>query len=101
MLIIHNELDYRLPVSEGLAMFNVLQTRGVPSKLVMFPDENHVRYRFAKTNNLFLTNALGSGFLSLRTLWCGTARSWTLSTSSALPTKNRKQTITKYIPLSL
>ncbi|GJN73134.1 hypothetical protein PLICBS_007210 [Purpureocillium lilacinum] len=40
-LVIHNELDYRLPVSEGLAMFNVLQARNVPSKLVMFPDENH------------------------------------------------------------
>lgn len=40
--VIHNELDYRLPISEGLAMFNVLQARGVPSKLVMFPDENHV-----------------------------------------------------------
>ncbi|KAI8316222.1 Dipeptidyl-peptidase 5 [Colletotrichum sp. SAR11_59] len=41
MLVIHNELDYRLPISEGLAMFNVLQARKVPSKLVMFPDENH------------------------------------------------------------
>lgn len=41
-LVIHNELDYRLPISEGLAMFNVLQARGVPSKLLMFPDENHV-----------------------------------------------------------
>ncbi|KAH7319958.1 Alpha/Beta hydrolase protein [Stachybotrys elegans] len=41
MLVIHNELDYRLPISEGLAMFNVLQARGVPSKLVVFPDENH------------------------------------------------------------
>ncbi|KXH27971.1 prolyl oligopeptidase [Colletotrichum salicis] len=40
-LVIHNELDYRLPISEGLAMFNVLQARGVPSKLLMFPDENH------------------------------------------------------------
>ncbi|EWY94252.1 hypothetical protein FOYG_07073 [Fusarium oxysporum NRRL 32931] len=40
-LVIHNELDYRLPISEGLAMFNVLQAREVPSKLVMFPDENH------------------------------------------------------------
>ncbi|KAK1999173.1 prolyl oligopeptidase [Colletotrichum falcatum] len=40
-LIIHNELDYRLPISEGLAMFNVLQARGVPSKMLMFPDENH------------------------------------------------------------
>lgn len=41
-LVIHNELDYRLPISEGLAMFNVLQARGVPSKLLVFSDENHV-----------------------------------------------------------
>lgn len=40
-LIIHNELDYRLPITEGLAAFNVLQVRGVPSKLLVFPDENH------------------------------------------------------------
>ena len=41
MLVIHNELDYRLPISEGLAMFNVLQERGVKSRFLTFPDENH------------------------------------------------------------
>ncbi|KAM3449588.1 hypothetical protein MY3296_006808 [Beauveria thailandica] len=41
MLVIHNELDYRLSVAEGLAMFNVLQARNIPSKLLVFPDENH------------------------------------------------------------
>jgi dipeptidyl aminopeptidase/acylaminoacyl peptidase len=41
-LIIHNELDYRLPISEGLAPFNVLQTKGIDSKFLTFPDENHV-----------------------------------------------------------
>ena len=41
MLVIHNELDYRLPISEGLAMFNVLQERGVKSRFLSFPDENH------------------------------------------------------------
>jgi len=41
MLVIHNELDYRLPISEGLAMFNVLQERKVPSRFLTFPDENH------------------------------------------------------------
>jgi dipeptidyl aminopeptidase/acylaminoacyl peptidase len=41
--VIHSELDYRLPITEGLAAFNVLQARKVPSKLLMFPDENHVR----------------------------------------------------------
>jgi dipeptidyl aminopeptidase/acylaminoacyl peptidase len=40
-LVIHNELDYRLPISEGLAVFNILQVKGIPSKLLSFPDENH------------------------------------------------------------
>ncbi|KAK0734989.1 Alpha/Beta hydrolase protein [Lasiosphaeria miniovina] len=40
-LIIHNELDYRLPITEGLSPFNILQSKGIPSKLLMFPDENH------------------------------------------------------------
>lgn len=40
-LIVHNELDYRLPISEGLSAFNVLQAKGIPSKLLSFPDENH------------------------------------------------------------
>ncbi|KAI8965948.1 dipeptidyl peptidase [Daldinia sp. FL1419] len=40
-LVIHSELDYRLPISEGLAAFNTLQTRGVPSRILIFPDENH------------------------------------------------------------
>lgn len=40
-LIIHSDLDYRLPISEGLALFNILQERGVPSRLLSFPDENH------------------------------------------------------------
>lgn len=40
-LIIHNELDYRLPISEGLAVFNVLQHRGIASRFLTFPDENH------------------------------------------------------------
>ena len=40
-LIIHNELDYRLPIAEGLAAFNVLQMRGVESQFLTFPDENH------------------------------------------------------------
>ncbi|KAJ5151226.1 uncharacterized protein N7482_010478 [Penicillium canariense] len=41
MLIIHSDKDYRLPVSDGLGLFNVLQERGVPSRLLNFPDENH------------------------------------------------------------
>ncbi|CAI6272394.1 unnamed protein product [Periconia digitata] len=40
-LIIHSELDYRLTMNEGLSAFNVLQTKGVPSQFLTFPDENH------------------------------------------------------------
>lgn len=40
-LVIHNELDYRLTIAEGLGAFNVLQMRGVESQLLVFPDENH------------------------------------------------------------
>ncbi|CAK3822391.1 related to Probable dipeptidyl-peptidase 5 [Lecanosticta acicola] len=39
--IVHSDLDYRLPVSEGITMFNVLQERGVPSRFLNFPDETH------------------------------------------------------------
>lgn len=41
MLVIHNELDYRVPVGEGLQLFTALQLQGVPSKLLYFPDEGH------------------------------------------------------------
>jgi dipeptidyl aminopeptidase/acylaminoacyl peptidase len=40
-LVIHNQQDMRVPVNHGIELFNTLQKRGVPSKLVYFPDENH------------------------------------------------------------
>ena len=40
-LIIHGELDYRCPINEGLNLFEALQYHGVPSELLIFPDENH------------------------------------------------------------
>jgi dipeptidyl aminopeptidase/acylaminoacyl peptidase len=40
-LIIHSDLDYRLTMNEGLSAFNVLQSRGIESQLLNFPDENH------------------------------------------------------------
>lgn len=41
MLIIHNDLDFRVPVSEGLQLFTALQRLGVPSRFINFPDEGH------------------------------------------------------------
>ena len=40
-LVIHSERDYRIPISDGLAAFNMLQRRKVESQLLVFPDENH------------------------------------------------------------
>ncbi len=41
MLVISNERDYRVPVSQGMQLFTALQVRKVPSRMVIFPDENH------------------------------------------------------------
>jgi dipeptidyl aminopeptidase/acylaminoacyl peptidase len=41
MLVVHGGKDYRVVETQGLATFNVLQRRGIPSKLLYFPDENH------------------------------------------------------------
>ena len=41
MLIIQNDLDFRVPVSEGHQLFTTLQRLGVPSKMLNFPDEGH------------------------------------------------------------
>jgi len=41
MLVTHGELDYRVPVSQGLEIYKLLQRRRVPSRLVIFPQENH------------------------------------------------------------
>ncbi|MDH4004951.1 MAG: S9 family peptidase, partial [Gammaproteobacteria bacterium] len=41
MLVIHGELDYRVPVTQGIAAFTALQRRGIESRFLYFPDENH------------------------------------------------------------
>ncbi|MBK7314165.1 S9 family peptidase [Candidatus Aalborgicola defluviihabitans] len=40
-LVVHGEQDYRVPYYQGLAYYNTLRARNVPSRLVFFPDENH------------------------------------------------------------
>jgi dipeptidyl aminopeptidase/acylaminoacyl peptidase len=40
-LVTHGEIDYRVPVGEGLQLFTALRRQGVESKLVVFPDEGH------------------------------------------------------------
>ncbi|UPG84806.1 S9 family peptidase [Luteibacter aegosomatis] len=41
MLVIHSGHDFRIPDTQGLGAFTALQRRGIPSKLLHFPDENH------------------------------------------------------------
>lgn len=41
MLVITGEKDFRVPYTQGLQSFTVLQERGIPSQLLVFPDENH------------------------------------------------------------
>ena len=41
MLVIQGELDYRVPYAQSLGAFTTLQRKGIDSRLVMFPDEDH------------------------------------------------------------
>ena len=41
ILIIHGELDYRVPIGEGLQLYSAVQRKGIDSKLIIFPDEGH------------------------------------------------------------
>jgi dipeptidyl aminopeptidase/acylaminoacyl peptidase len=40
-LIIHGGRDYRIPISEGISAFTALQLKGIKSRFLYFPDENH------------------------------------------------------------
>lgn len=41
MLIIHNEKDFRVPLGQGQEAFTAAQLKGIPSRFLYFPDENH------------------------------------------------------------
>jgi dipeptidyl aminopeptidase/acylaminoacyl peptidase len=40
-LVIHGALDYRVVDTQGMSTFTALQRKGVPSRFLHFPDENH------------------------------------------------------------
>lgn len=40
-LVIHGEKDYRVPVTQGFEYYNTLRQKGVPTRLLYYPDENH------------------------------------------------------------
>ncbi|MBL7825463.1 MAG: S9 family peptidase [Saprospiraceae bacterium] len=41
IMVIHNELDFRVPFGEGMQAFQAAQLRGIPSRFLSFPDEGH------------------------------------------------------------
>lgn len=41
IMITHGEYDYRILASQGMMAFNAAQLRGIPSRMLVFPDENH------------------------------------------------------------
>jgi dipeptidyl aminopeptidase/acylaminoacyl peptidase len=41
MLVVQGDLDFRIPTAQGISAFTALQRRGIDSKLLVFPDENH------------------------------------------------------------
>ncbi|ABV36966.1 peptidase S9, prolyl oligopeptidase active site domain protein [Shewanella sediminis HAW-EB3] len=41
MLVIHGEKDFRVPYGQGLAAFSFMQRKGIPSELLIYPEENH------------------------------------------------------------
>lgn len=40
-LVVHGQLDFRVPVTQGMQLFTALQRQGVPSEFLYFPDEGH------------------------------------------------------------
>jgi dipeptidyl aminopeptidase/acylaminoacyl peptidase len=40
-LVIHGEKDYRVPYGQALEVYGMLKARGVPARIVLYPDENH------------------------------------------------------------
>ena len=41
MLVVHGGRDYRVVDTQGMSTFTALQRKGIPSRFLYFPDENH------------------------------------------------------------
>jgi dipeptidyl aminopeptidase/acylaminoacyl peptidase len=41
MLVVQGDKDFRIPTTQGLSTFTALQRKGIESKLLVYPDENH------------------------------------------------------------
>ena len=51
-LILHSDMDFRVPIEQGAQWFRALQHYGVPSEIVMFPRENHNLTRTGEPKHL-------------------------------------------------
>ena len=67
MLVVHSARDYRIPLDQGIAAFTALQRKGIESKFLYFPDENHWVLKPANsmlwhdTVNAWLRDHIGGG----------------------------------------
>lgn len=41
IMVTHGELDYRILASQGMMAFNAAKLKGLPARMLVFPDENH------------------------------------------------------------
>jgi len=57
-LITDGEQDFRVPLTESITTFKILQRRGVPSRLVVFPEEGHWILK-GENNKLHMQEVLG------------------------------------------
>jgi dipeptidyl aminopeptidase/acylaminoacyl peptidase len=74
-LIITNELDFRVPVDQGMQLFTVLRRNGVAAEMIVFPDEGH-----------WVLKALNSRYWHEQVFaWIGKHLSGTATTPSSAP----------------
>ena len=59
-LVTHGELDFRVPINQGLELFTALQRRNIPSKMVYFPDEGHWVLKPQNSKLWYQTVGIGS-----------------------------------------
>jgi dipeptidyl aminopeptidase/acylaminoacyl peptidase len=70
MLVIHGELDYRVPIGEALTLWTDLKRNGVEARFLYFPDENHF---ILKPNNSRIWYETVQSFIDQHAL----GRQWT------------------------
>lgn len=54
MMVVHGELDYRVPVAQGFLLYGIYKAMGLDARLVYYPDENH--WILTPQNSIFWYN---------------------------------------------